>query len=610
MGVVTTSVTNAFATAEQYAQSATTRANEFVTSMNSLIYTPPQINVAWTSIAPPSMPDVPNLPSMPTISFTDPGNRPGPLNVDPAAIEISEFTETAPITSFPAAPTVSYGAVPTVPTLNEVTVPTAPTLTPPSAPVLLSLGTVSFAGVDLHADWLTDLKNVPTLTLTSPTPFSYARGPAYASALLDGLKARLTERLAGGSGLNPAVEQAIWDRGRARETAAAAANEAEVTRLSEALGFALPTGAVAAQLRQGQQNYYDKLSELSRDVMVKQAELEQENLKDAITTGMQLEAQLIDYSYKIEQLTFEAAKQYAENAIAVYNAAVEQFRALLSASQVYSANYRTLIDAELAKIEVYKAELAGEQLKADINQTLVAQYRASIEANMAQVEIYRAQVGAAQTLVSLEQTRINAAGEQVRAYVAQVNAETAKVEAYKAGVQAEEAKIGVYKVKADAYTALVGAQAERARVELGRYNTEIQAYSAQWEGYRAAVAAEAARMDALGKQSDALLDGYRAAAAATVSKAEIETKVWEGNIKQYEAGLNLTLQTAKINTDALLMTNNARLDASKVGATVFAQLASSAYSMARASTNLTGGQSMSASYNYSGEATGLVLIDP
>jgi hypothetical protein len=610
MGVVTDSVTAAFATAEQYAQSATTRANEFVVNMNSLIYTPPQIDVQWSSIAPPSLADLPSLPTMPTIGFSDPGNRPGELAVDPITISISEFSEVAPTTNFPVAPTVNYGAAPTVPAPGTVAVPSAPTLTPPSAPVLLSLGTVSFGGVDLHADWLTDLKNVPQLVLTSPTPFSYARGPAYASSLLSALQARLNERMTGGSGLSPAVEEAIWDRARDREAAAASANEDEVARTSEALGYALPAGVVAAQLRQAQQNYYDKLSEFSRDVMIKQADLEQANMKDAIATGMQLESTLIDYSYKLEQLTFEAAKQYAENAIAVYNAAVEQYRALLAASQVYSANYRTLIDAELAKIEVYKAELAGEQLKADINQTLVAQYRASIEANMAQVEIYRAQVGAAQTLVSLEQTKISAAGEQVRAYVAQVNAETAKVEAYKAGVQAEEAKIGVYKVKADAYTALVGAQAERARVEVARYNTEIQAYAARWDGYRSAVAAETARMDALGKQSNALLDGYRAAAAATVSKAEIETKVWEGNIKQYEAGLNLTLQTAKINTDALLMTNNARLDASKVGATVFAQLASSAYSMARASTNLTGGQSMSASYNYSGEATGLVLIDP
>ena len=36
---------------------------------------------------------------------------------------------------------------------------------------------------------------------------------------------------------------------------------------------------------------------------------------DRRTSGMQLEGQLIDYSYKLEQLTFDAAKTAAENAI-------------------------------------------------------------------------------------------------------------------------------------------------------------------------------------------------------------------------------------------------------------------------------------------------------
>jgi hypothetical protein len=610
MGVVTASVTSAFATASSYAASATAQANSFITQMQDSIYTPPQIDVQWTSIAAPSMPAMPAVPSMPSITFNDPGNRPGALSVGAIDITIDDFAGVAPTLAFPTAPTITYGTAPVVPAINDVTVPTAPTLTAPTAPTFLTLGTVAFANVDIHEDWLANLQNVPTLTLMSPTPFSYARGAEYASSLLAGLKAKLAERLAGGSGLTPAVEQAIWDRARDRETKIADGNRNEVMRQSEAFGFALPSGALAAQLREADQNYYDKLSELSRDISVKQADLEQANLKDTIAAGMQLESTLIDYSYRLEQLTFETAKQYADNAIQVYNASVEQFKALLAGYSVYSENYKTLISAELAKIEVYKGQLAGEQLKVEVNQSLVAQYRASIEANMAQVEIYRAQVGAAQTLVSLEQARLGAAGEQIRAYTAQINAETAKVEAYKAGVQGEATKVEAYSTQARAYASLVGAQAEKARVEVARYGTSIQAYAAQWDGYRAAVAAETARMEALGKQSGALLDGYRANAAAVEATANIATKVWEGNIKQYEAGLNITLQTAKINTDSLVATNNARLDASKVGAQVFAQLASSAYGMARASTNLTGGQSMSASYNYSGEATGTVLIDP
>lgn len=86
---------------------------------------------------------------------------------------------------------------------------------------------------------------------------------------------------------------------------------------------------------------------------------------------MQLEGQLIDYSFKLEQLTFETAKVTADNAVQVYNAQVEQFKALLSAYNTYATAYKTIMDAELSKVEVYKAELQAEQTKADVNQALV-----------------------------------------------------------------------------------------------------------------------------------------------------------------------------------------------------------------------------------------------
>lgn len=64
----------------------------------------------------------------------------------------------------------------------------------------------------------------------------------------------------GGTGLAPAVEQAIWDRARSRETQTALANQTEVMRTSEALGFPLPSGVLASQLRAAQEDYYNKLS--------------------------------------------------------------------------------------------------------------------------------------------------------------------------------------------------------------------------------------------------------------------------------------------------------------------------------------------------------------
>lgn len=596
-------VTDAFDRADAYATAAKNQVAGFTTALNNAIYVAPTISVTWNSLTPPDLPAIPDAPTMPTIEFVTPSGQPTALSIAEPTITIDDFTDVAPTLTLPTMPTLSYGAVPTVPTAGNVTVPDAPTIVMPADPVYLSLSTVSFGGVDLHAAWLTGLENIPTLGLVSPTPYSYAPGAEYASTLLDTLQAVMLARLSGGSGLAQAVEQAIWDRARSRETSTALANEAEVMRQSEAFGFQLPSGVLAAQLRESQQNYYDKLSTLSRDVAIKQAELEQENLKQTIATGMQLEGQLVDYSYKMEQMAFQTAKEYADNAIQIYNASVENYKALLTGYQTYAGAYKTIIEGEMAKVEVYKAELQAEQTKASINSSIVEQYKAKISAGMSQVEIYKSQISAANTLVQLEQTKIGAAGEQVRAYVAQVNAETAKVEAYKAGVQAQATLVDVYKTKAQAFSAKVGAQSEKAKAELGRYNALQQAKTSEWEGYKVKVQAESARISALGMQSSSLLDGYKAATSAIAAKAGMHTQVWETQIKDYEASQQIAIQVAKTNNEAANNANSARMDAAKVGAQVYAQLTASAYGMAHASASLSSGASMGVSYSYSNDTT-------
>lgn len=591
----------AFNRAIAYAANAQTATTSFLNALDAAIYTPPTLSLTWESIAAPTLPALPTEPTLPTIEYAAPASTPAVLAIAEPAIDIDDFAEADPVLTLPDAVVVSYGAVPTIPAVAAVTVPDAPTLDAVTAPTFLTLSTITTPTIDLNAAYLENLENIPTLTLLEPTPYSYALGAEYASSLLTTVKAVVEARLAGGTGLDAAVEQAIWDRARDRETRIAQGNIDQVLRTSDALGFQLPAGVVAAQTRDAEQAYFDKLSELSRDISIKQADLEQSNLKDSIAAGMELESKLIDYSYRMEQLAFESAKQYADNAIASYNAQVEKHQAVLEGYKTYALAYKTIIDGQLALVEVYKAQLQGEQTKANINTSLVAQYKASIEAGMAQVEIYRAQVGAAQTLIQLEQTKISAAGEQIRAYVAQINAETAKVEAYKATVQGELAQVEVYKAKVGAFSAKVGAQADKARAEVSRYSALYQAKAAEWDGYKAQVDAEGERIRALGLQSNSLLDGYRASLGAVTAEAEMHSSIWRASMAQYEAGQQITIQTAKINNDAVMMTNNARLDAAKAGAQVYAQLTASAYSMVNASASVSAGSSMSVGFSYSND---------
>lgn len=575
------------------AEAAKSEMEGFTDALNASIYAPPTISVSWASLAPPSIPDVPPMPATPTLALGDFGDEPADIDATMEGIEVDDFTATEPVLNFGPAPVMVFGDVPSIPAVQDVAVPDAPVVVMPESPSFLSISTPTFGGVNLHEDWLDKLDDIPELQLLQPEPMNYQKGAAYTSGFLTNMQALLNERLRGGTGLDAAVEQALWDRARDRETQIALAGEAEILRSAEAAGFPLPAGTLAAQVSDARRAYHDKLSGLSRDISIKQAELEQENLKQTITMGIQLEGQLMDNAIKLEQMAFEAAKAVADNAIQVYNAGVEYHRALLASYQAYAAAYKTVIDAELTKVEVYKAQLQGEQTKAEINNALVQRYKAQIEGSMAQVEIYKAQVGAASVLVQLEQNKLQAAGEQIRAFVATVNAEVSKVEAYKAGVSAEGTKVEAYKALAQAYSAKAGAQSEKARVSIARYTALSQNNANRWDGYRARIAAESARVDALAKHSGVIVDGYKIAATAAMSKAELNARMWEASVKQYEGSQNVMLQSAKINMDAMVHTNNAKLDAAKVGAQIFAQQVASAYNIVNTSASISGSASMS-----------------
>lgn len=598
-------VASSFALAQTYANDAKTALGGFTDALSAAIPTAGSVNLTWTTIKPPDAMDPLVAPTAEVVApdIVALGAAPAPLDANVPTVDAIAFGEVAPVPVFGVAPTPAYGAAPSVPTPGAVAMPTMGALSFPGVPTYLSLSSPTFGGVDLHAAFLTNFDNIPTLTLVAPTPYSYALGAEYASTLLTTLKSVLTTRMAGGTGLNTAVEQAIWDRARSRETQIALGNESEIMRASEAMGFQLPTGVLAAQLREAQQGYYDKLSGLSRDVAIKQADLEQANLQQTITAGMALEGQLIDYSYKLEQLTFEAAKTQADNAIQVHNSQIEKYKALLGAYQVYAEAYRAIISAELAKVEVYKAQIAGEQAKADVNKTLVEQYKATIEAQMSYVEIYKAEIGGAQALVQLEQLKIAAAGEQIKAYVAKINGFTAEVEGYKAGVDAEVSKTQIYKIKADAFAAEAGLQVEVARANIARYQALAHSKSLELDGYKSKVEVEKFRMEGVVQNNERLFKKFTLDTDQKRAAFESSARLWEVQIKDYEAGISAANTVAKINADVQVSTNAQILDAAKAGAQVYAQLTSSAYSMIHASAGVTAGATNSVSYQYSNDTS-------
>lgn len=577
------------------ASEALKQVKEFQDGLVESIYAPPQINVQWSTLAAPNLPPIPNMPSLPSADFIMPSNEPRPFTDTLRNVTIDDIDITVPTLDFGQAPVLTIGQAPVLPQVRDVAVPDAPVVTMPDLPQFLALQTHTFGGVNLHEDWLDKLDDIPELSILKPAPFKFQPGAKYASQLLDNLRATLNARIHGGTGLAPEVEQQIWDRSRDRETQLALAREQDVMRAAEALGFPLPSGVMAGQLSDARREYFDKLSGLSRDVAIKQADLEQQNLRDSIASALQLEGMLMDDCHKLDMLAFETAKAAADNAMAAYNGALDEYRTLLAGYQAYSAAYDTIIRAEMSKVEVFKALLSAEETKASINKSLVDRYKAEVDGRLAVVDIYKARVSAAQTLVELERARIQAGGEQVRAFVATVNAETAKSEMYKAQVSAEATKVEAVNAVARAYASKVGAQAEKARVEVAKYQAQITAKGLEWDGWKAKLSAVTQRVEANARSASIIVDGYRLGASAAEFQAQSYMRRWEADIKQYEAGRELTFRVAKANTDAVMHANDARIEANKIGLATSAQQVASAWSMVSASASISGSDTTSRS---------------
>lgn len=581
-------VQDKYAKSSAFAQQAMSQVASFRSALAESIYAPPTISAQWSTQAAPSLPPIPGMPSLPNVVFTEPAGAPGGLNLELENVQIDDFSVPAPEMNFGQSPTLTIGQAPQLPTIRDVEVPDAPEIELPEVPEFLALSTHSFGGIDMHEEWLDKLGAIPELSILKPAPFQYSPGARYASQLLESLKANLNARIHGGTGISTVVEQAIWDRARDRETQIALAREQEVLRSSEALGFSLPSGVLAGQLADARREYHDKLSGLSRDIAIKQAEMEQQNVKDAIQAALQLESTLLEDAYKIELLAFDAAKVAAENAVTAYNASLEHYKALVDGYRTYASVYESVMKAELTKVQAFSALLQAEETKASINKSLVDRYKSEIDGRMAAVEIFKARVEAAKTLVQLEQSRIQAGGEQIRAFVATVNAETAKADLYKYQVQAESAKQEAYGAQVRAYSAKVGAQAEKARVEVAKFQAKTSAKAMEWDGWKAKVSAAVAKMDAAARQASITVDGYRLGVSAAEAQAGAVMRQWEASIKQYEAGQNIVLQAAKINSDATIHANDARMEAAKVGLATASQQLAGAWAAVSASASISG----------------------
>jgi len=482
------------------------------------------------------------------------------------------FDDSPPTLTFGSAPAAFSELAPDAPAINLSYVDPTLSISLPATPNLLSISVTPFDGVTMPTFTATD----PVLALTAPSVREYVPGSQYTSALLTSVAATLQDRIEnGGTGLNSDVENAIWDRGREREYRAQRDAIADLERM-ESLGYALPPGTyLDARIKITTETDY-ALRGHSREVMIKQAELEQSNVLAALQTAQQLEGQMLNYTNSVEQRLFDATKYATEAGISIYNAQVQAYASLVDVYKTKVQIYTAQIQAEMSRVEAYKAQIEAEKVKADVNTALVSQYKAMAEVSLSNIEIYKAQIAGIQTKAEIEKTKIEIYGEQVKAYGAKINAYTAGVEGFRATLQAEQTKQQVYQSQVEAYSAKVTAAAKQVDSRIAAFRGQIDAKNIELEKYKATVQGETARVQAIVSNNSSLADAYKAEVSGVSSYNEVLTKQWQALLDQNQRTAEIGISAAKANAELYVTTRNVASDAAKVGAQVHAQIAAAA----------------------------------
>lgn len=482
--------------------------------------------------------DIPSVDAgvAPTLDATAPT-----LTMPSKPSDLATFTSTIPTvdlsSSFPVAPSLIMPEAPVLPVRTE---PTAPTTVMPSFGGQMPTN-LAAAPDDLEGSFNAAYRGAAPEFITMVNGYCDAQlakfNPQYSNQMTR-IEAQLTKYLAGGTGLSPEVEDAIYARAQAK-------NDLEAKRMQDAAfadnaarGFTLPAGVMVSALARARQEAANNNAKAANEIAIAQAEMEQKNLQFAVTTSTGLRTAMVNatlsYMQNVAGLNGQAldyAKSMLGALVETYNTAVKAFTVKLEAYKTEASVFETLMRGALAGVELYKAEISALQALTQVDQSKVDVYKARIDVLTAASNMYRTQVEAVVSKASLEKLKIDVFQAQVQAYGAQVSAKNAEWQGYSAAIGGEEA---------------------RARI----FNTQVQAYGAQVQGYNADISAKveivkaaATTNDARARQYSATMSGYQTVVQAKGEVARTQLENQRQQITAFQAQTQAAVADAQVKNE-------------------------------------------------------------
>lgn len=477
---------------------------------------------------------------------------------DAPDVEFPILTQTAPAVSDVQLPTAPGYELPPIPSIREVVIPKAPEFNLPT-----------FEGT------------YPTMDLTPPSnAFDYAE-EIFTHQVLTQLQDKLqTDLTNGGSGLDPATEQAIYDRAISRQETENEKLINDTLNFFAGRGFPLPPGALAGALLEASARITQVREDLNNDILIQQSKLAQENTHFIVSQSAEHMRDLMGHFDQVKNRSLDAAKTVMMMAIEIYKARIEGYKGQLQAYQVMAQVYEARIRAEVAKAEMYRAQVDGAKAQVEVQMLYVDAYKAQIEGIRTLIQMYATQMEAARIQADIDKTRIDGYRAIVEAYKYRVEAVTARYDAYAAQIRGEEAKAAMYKAQVDGYVARVGAYKAQADVDVARAQVAVETLRGRSQVFGNEVERFKALVDATIQQAETNIKGqaldvdvYRADIQRY--NAEMEARVGEMNaiVREIAASLDLeakVFEAIQRYNQAVIETN---AESGRIGAKVAGQQA-------------------------------------
>lgn len=413
----------------------------------------------------------------------------------------------------------------------------------------------------------------------------------YQSDVFDVMRAKLIQAFTdGGTGLDPEVEEAIWNRAKARAAREIEKAHDEAMTFWSSRGFSIPPGALQARLLEIWIEKTRSEADINDKILIQSSNLAQEFEKFYMTTGVQFEQQLRDHYHQIANRTLDAAKARVQASVDAYNARVTYYNVQLDAYKTQAAVYEAKIRGAVIELDAYKTAMEGARIRGELNAQQVSIYQAQLQAVQTVVDLYKAEMQAAAIRADIDRLKLEAFRATVEAYTAKIGAKTAEFNLYQAQIAGQESKVRLYSEQVKAYaTQMDGAKthldAIRAKIDaFSEINKgRLQTYSSDVERYKADATVEATRVESLIKAYDSSVNAY----ATDIKLGELDltaqVEAYKGRMEEAKSKAGMLLKQAEIELQAFLANRNLTMEATKAAAALLAQLAASALSAINAS---------------------------